>query len=199
MIRPMFTKNQAALRLLLAFSLLLLTAGVALAAGGGHVDSGVLLKDFLYRTLNFVLMLAILVYFIAKPFKKGMASRREGIAKALQEAENARQQAEAKFAEYDAKLSKAEAEIAEIYAAIRQEGEAERERILANAQEMALKIQQEAEKSAVNAVAKARTELRQEASKLAVALAEDMLKKGFTEADHARLVEEYMQKVGELH
>jgi len=194
-----FTQTKTAQRLLLALTLLLMTAGVALAAGGGHVDSGVLLKDFLYRCLNFVLMLAILIYFVAKPFKKGMASRREGIAKALQEAEATRQQAEAKFAEYDAKLSKAEGEIEQIYAAIRQEGEQERERILANAQEMAVKIQQEAEKSAATAVAKARLELRQEASKLAVTLAEELLKKDFTEADHVRLVEEYMQKVGELH
>lgn len=194
-----FAPTKSAQRLLLALTLLLLTAGVALAAGGGHVDSGVLLKDFLYRCLNFVLMLAILIYFVAKPIKKGMAARREGIAKALQEAETTRQQAEAKFAEYDAKLSKAEGEIEQIYAAIRQEGEQERERILANAQEMAVKIQQEAEKSAATAVAKARLELRQEASLLAVSLAEELLKKGFTEADHVRLVEEYMQKVGELH
>jgi F-type H+-transporting ATPase subunit b len=194
-----FTPTKTLQRLLLALLLLLLTAGFALAASGGHVDSGVLLKDFLYRCLNFVLMLAILIYFVAKPFKKGMAARREGIAKALQEAETTRQQAEAKFAEYDAKLSKAAGEIEQIYAAIRQEGEQERERILANAREMAAKIQQEAEKSAATAVAKARLELRQEASMLAVALAEELLKKDFTKADHVRLVEEYMQKVGELH
>lgn len=197
--KSMFPQAKAVKRMVLAFALLLLTAGVALAAGGEHADSGVLLKDFLYRCLNFVLMVGILVYFVAKPFKKGMASRREGIAKALQEAETTRQQAEAKFAEYDAKLSKAEAEIEQIYAGIRQEGEQERERILANAKEMAVKIQQEAEKSAATAVAKARLELRQEASLLAVTLAEDLLKKGFTAADHVRLVEEYMQKVGELH
>ena len=194
-----FTPTKTLQPLLLALLLLLLTAGFALAAGGGHVDSGVLLKDFLYRCLNFVLMLAILIYFVAKPFKKGMAARREGIAKALQEAETTRQQAEAKFAEYDAKLSKAAGEIEQIYAAIRQEGEQERERILANAREMAAKIQQEAEKSAATAVAKARLELRQEASRLAVTLAEELLKKDFTKADHVRLVEEYMQKVGELH
>lgn len=193
-----FTPTKTLQRLLLAFLLLLLTAGFALAAGG-PVDSGVLLKDFLYRCLNFVLMLAILIYFVAKPFKKGMAARREGIAKALQDAETTRQQAEAKFAEYDAKLSKAAGEIEQIYAAIRQEGEQERERILANAREMAAKIQQEAEKSAATAVAKARLELRQEASMLAVTLAEELLKKDFTKADHVRLVEEYMQKVGELH
>lgn len=194
----LFVKAPAAGALPLLLGLLLLSAGLAQAAGG-PVDSGVLLKDFLFRVLNFLLMAALLAYFVTKPIRKGMAGRRAGIEQALREAEAARLQAEAKFAEYDAKLTKAEAEIEQIYAAIRLEGEQEKERILANARDMAEKIRQEAEKSAANAVAKARQELRREASLLAVAMAEEMLKKGFTGADHARLVEEYMQKVGELH
>jgi F-type H+-transporting ATPase subunit b len=48
-------------------------------------------------------------------------------------------------------------------------------------------------------VAKARIELREEASRLAVELAEDMLKKQVSADDQKRLVEEYMQKMGELH
>jgi len=41
-----------------ATALLLISASAALAAGGEghHVDSGVLLKDFLYRCLNFAVM-----------------------------------------------------------------------------------------------------------------------------------------------
>ena len=44
-----------------------------------------------------------------------------------------------------------------------------------------------------------RIELRQEAANLAVELAEDMLKKQVSVDDQKRLVDEYMQKVGELH
>ena len=60
------------------------------------------------------------------------------------------------------------------------EGELERERILANAREMAEKITLEAEKSAANEVAKARAELRREATRMAIEIAEDILKKNFT-------------------
>lgn len=177
-------------------------AAVALAASGGdghHVDSGVLLKDFLWRCLSFGVTVGVLVYFVRKPIRQGLAGRRDGIEKALRDAEAAKAEAEAKFAEYDRKLSKAAAEIEEIQVALRREAELERERTLANAREMTEKIKQEAEKSAANEIAKARTELRQEAARMAIAMAEDLLKKNFTSDDQNRLVSEYLQKVGELH
>lgn len=175
--------------------------GMALAAGGEghHVDSGVVLKDFLYRCLNFAILAGLLGFFLAKPIRQGLAGRREGIEKGLKDAEAARAEAEARFAEYDAKLSRAAAEIDEIRSAIRREGELERERILANAREMAEKIKVEAERAADNEVSRARVELRREAARLAVSLAEEMLNKNFTGEDHDRLVSEYLQKVGELH
>ena len=64
---------------------------------------------------------------------------------------------------------------------------------------MAVKIEKDAEKAAELEVAKARQELQQEAAALAVELAEKMLKQNFTKDDDTRLVDEYMQKVGELH
>jgi F-type H+-transporting ATPase subunit b len=177
-------------------------ATVALASSGGdghHVEGGDLLKDFLWRCLSFGVTLGLLVYFVRKPIRQGLAGRREGIEKTLREAEAAKAEAEAKFAEYDRKLSKAAVEIEEIQISLRREGELERERTLANAREMAEKIKKEAEKSAANEIAKARAELRQEAARIAIAMAEDLLKKNFTSDDQNRLVSEYLQKVGELH
>lgn len=177
------------------------TATLAVAAsGGGHeVDSGVLLKDFVWRCLNFAILFGALVYVVSKPLRNGLAARREGVEKALADAEAAKLEAEARFADYDAKLNRAAAEIAEISAGIRREGEVERDRILANARDMAEKIKVEAERAAENEIARARTELRREAARLAIGLAEELLKKNFTSDDHDRLVNEYMQKVGELH
>lgn len=185
-----------------AVLLVCLTTGVAYASGeggNGHADSGVLLKDFLWRCLNFGLMVALLAYLLAKPIKKGLAGRREGIEKALAEAKRTKEEAEAKFAEYDQKLALATEEIEEIGNAIRREGELEKQKIIESAKEMAIKIEQDAEKAAALEVAKARTALQREAVQLAVELAEDLLKKNFTKEDDARLIDEYMKKVGELH
>jgi len=188
--------------LLLSIILVALLCSVAYAAGGGgaehHADSGVLLKDFLYRLLNFSLVVALLAYFLRKPLKKALSGRREEIEKALAEAEQAKREAEAKFAEYDRKLNQATAEIAEISAAIKREGEQEKAKIIENAKAMARQIEADAGKAADLEVARARAELQREAVELAVATAEELLKKKFTKDDNNRLIDEYMQKVGEL-
>jgi F-type H+-transporting ATPase subunit b len=187
-------------RIAAALALVALSATFVCAAGdGGHADSGAVAKDFAWRVLDFGLMAILLVYLLTKPIRNGLAGRREGIEKALSDAVAAREAAEAKFAEYDTKLSKASAEIEEMSAAIRREGELERERILANARDMAQKITAEAEKTAESEILRARTELRQEASRLAISLAEELLKKQINAGDQQRLVDEYVSKVGELH
>ena len=169
------------------------------AGGGGHADSGAVLKDFIYRCFNFALMAGLLAYFVTKPIRKGLKGRTEEIEKTLADAESAKAAAEAKHKEYSEKLAKATEEIAGITEAIRREGELERDKIIAAAKDMADKIEREADNKAAGVVAKARIELREEASRLAVELAEDMLKKQVSADDQKRLVEEYMQKMGELH
>lgn len=188
------------LQALAAWLCVLLVPALALAAGGEHhVDSGVLLKDFIWRCINFAVMAGLIVYFIRKPLSGGLQNRRAEIEKTLADAAKAREAAEAKALEYQEKLAKASAEIDNIYLAIRREGELERDKILASAKEMSVKIEQEADAKAASAVARARTELRAEAARLAVELAEELLAKNVTAADQKRLVDEYMQKVGELH
>lgn len=185
-----------------ALAIIGLMCGVVYASGGGEhsaVDGGVLLKDFLYRILNFAIVVAILVYFLRKPLKKGLAGRKEEIEKTLAAAKKAQQEAEAKFAEYDRKLTQAAEEIEALTDSIRREGELEKQKIIANAEEMAGKIEADAGKAADFEIEKAKTALRREAVQLAVEIAEDVLKTNFTKDDDTRLIDEYMQKVGELH
>ena len=180
-------------------ALLLLMAASLAFAGEEPAAAGALLKDFLWRCLNFAVTFGLLAYFVTKPLRNALAGRRDGVRKALAEAEQARLDAEARFSEYDQKLAKAAAEVDAIYAEIRHEGELESQKIIANAHEMAEKIKAEATKSAALEVARARAELQREAAQMAVGIAEELLKKGFTPQDHDRLVNEYTQKVGELH
>ncbi len=191
---------KAALIRLAALVVLLLVPCLVLASGdGGHAGGNAVLKDFLYRCFNFALMVGLLVYFVTKPIRKGLKDRTEEIQKTLAEAQAAKEAAEAKHREYSDKLAKATEEIAGITEAIRREGEVERDKILLAAKELAAKIEKEADNKASGVVAKARIELREEAARLAVELAKDLLKQQVTAEDQKRLVDEYMQKVGELH
>ena len=185
--------------LMLVAGAILLAPAVVFAAANGHADSGAILKDFIYRCINFAIMVGLLAYFVTKPIRKGLKERRQEIAKTLEDAESARQAAEARYQEYQEKLAQATEEIAGLAEAIKRDGEVERERILAAAKEQASKIERDAENKAAGMIARARAELREEASRLAVELAENLLKEKITAADQERLVDEYMQKVGELH
>ena len=191
--------NISIYRALLLCLFILAPVAAFAAGGGGHADSGAVLKDFIYRCFNFALMAGLLAYFVTKPIRKGLKGRTAEIEKTLADAEAAKAAAEAKHKEYSEKLAKATEEIAAITEAIRREGELERDKIIAAAKDMADKIEREADNKAAGVVAKARIELREEASRLAVELAEDMLKKQVSADDQKRLVEEYMQKMGELH
>ena len=191
--------NSPLIKLAIISGLVLLPAVVLASGGGGHADSGVILKDFAYRCFNFALLVGLVAYFVTKPIRKGLKGRTEEIEKTLAEAQAAKEAAEAKHLEYSEKLAKATEEIAGITDSIRREGELERDKIIAAAKELAIKVEQEAENKAAGVITKARTELREEAASLAVELAEDMLKKQVSADDQKRLVEEYMQKVGELH
>jgi len=167
--------------------------------GGGHADTGAQLKDFAWRVLDFAVLALILWWALKKANVKGaLSDRRAGIEKALSEAVTAREAAERKLAEYADKLAQANKEIDEIHAAMKREGELERERIIAEAKVAAVKIREQAAQAASQEIVKARTELREEAGRLAVQLAEQTLKEKIEKTDQDRLVGEYLAKVVHL-
>jgi F-type H+-transporting ATPase subunit b len=180
----------------------LAAAGFAAEGGEGahHVDTAKQLKDFGWRALDFAVLMGILIWALKKADVKGsLKARRDGIEKALQEAITAREAAERKMAEYQDKLAKANEEIEAISAAIREEGQREKERIIAEARVTAEKIKEQARQAADQEVVKARAELRAEAARLSVQLAEQTLKEKINKNDQDRLVGEYLTKVVELH
>ncbi len=179
-------------------------AALGFASEGGeavhHADPAAVKWDFLWRTVDFIVLLVIVIWALGKANLKGMLTDRQAnVAKVLREAKEAREAAELKFVEYSNKLEKANLEIDEIYSAIRQEGESEKARLIAEAKAAAEKIKESAALTAQQEVAKARAELREEAARLAVQLAGQTLKDNFKKADQDRFVDEYLTKVVKLH
>jgi len=126
--------------IIVAATMLLLVglAALGFASEGGeavhHADPAAVKWDFLWRTVDFIVLLAIVIWALSKANLKGMlADRQANVAKLLREAKEAKEAAEQKFVEYSNKLEKANQEIDEIYSAIRQEGESEKARLIAEA------------------------------------------------------------------
>ncbi|MDD5285445.1 MAG: ATP synthase F0 subunit B [Desulfuromonadaceae bacterium] len=175
--------------------------GFASEAGGGvhHPDSGAQMKDFMWRVLNFAVLVGILWFAVKKADLKGsLAARQDGIEKSLEDAVAGRNAAESKLREYSAKLDQASKEIEELHAAIVREGEQEKSRIIAEANSAAEKIIAQAALSAEQETVKARNELRVEAARLAVEIATGKLTGAIQKADHDRFVVEYLDKVVQI-
>jgi len=171
-------------------------AGVAFAAGDGHgADSGVLLKDFLYRCLNFVIVFGVLGYVLAKPLRKGLGERRAKLIEALEQANSARQSAEAKVAEYERKLADSDREIAELLLQAKEANSRTQSSVLAEAQTAAERVREEARQCADREIERARRELRAETAQMAIGLAEERLRQEITDEDRARLVIENLQQM----
>jgi F-type H+-transporting ATPase subunit b len=79
------------------------------------------------------------------------------------------------------------------------QGLAEKERIIGDALKAAAKMKEDAQKRMDQEAKKARLELRAEAVRLSVEIAEEILKKQITAADHAGMVEDYIDKVVTKH
>lgn len=179
-------------RLLPALALLLL-AVPALASGGGEEGGG----GLLYPTINFLLLIAVLVYFARTPIQTFFAERRSGIRSEIDEASRLKQEAEARYAKWQRRLVDLERELEEIRATARERAETEREHILADARAAGERIRRDATTAIEQEVRRARERLREEASALAVEAAAGMLRDQVGPADRERLIDEFIARVEE--
>jgi F-type H+-transporting ATPase subunit b len=181
--------------LLLPLLVLLSLAGMAMAAGeeGGHPEfEPILSMAMLWRTVNFVILFAVLYKFIAKPMRDFFANRREGIISSLEEAKQAKEDAERRYQDLSGRLANRDQEFEEIRRSALENAEKTKNQIIAEAHEKAKRMEEKARESIEQELKKARECLKQEAAELALKLSEERLKKEITPSDHIRFVNEYI-------
>jgi len=179
-------------------SVLIMAVDVYASAGGGE-SKGHNWVDFAWRALNFLVLAGFLYWLLAKKIKEFFAGRRDDIKIALEQAMAAKEEAEKKYKEYTAKLEKATEEIAGISEMIKAQGLAEKERILEDAKKAAVKMKEDTQTRVEQELKKAGNLLRTEAVKLSVEMAEELLKRNITPADHDIMVKDYLDKVVSKH
>ncbi|MBU1406326.1 MAG: F0F1 ATP synthase subunit B [Proteobacteria bacterium] len=183
--------SSAALSLLMALAV----AATAYAAGDGPIPKEKWL-DLLWRTTNFAGLVFILVFFLKKPFTNGLSSRRDGIKDQLEALESRKAEAEHLYKEAEAKLAKLDDEVNSIITEAVKQGEAEKEKIIADAERNAGDIKRQAEMAVAHELAEAKARLKGEIAEQAVLLAEELVKKNIQPADQSRMVELSLEKVG---
>lgn len=177
----------------LALLCLLLASG-ARAAGGQDEDAGQI-AELIWQAFNLALLIGALLYFGRRPVQNFFAERRRDIRERLEGSARLLDEAEARLAEWQGRLERLEGEIAEIRGTTQRLGEAERQRVLAEARASAERTRRDAAAAVDREVRRARTALREEASDLAVELAERLLRESVNQDDRNRLLEEFVERV----
>jgi len=190
------------LSLLLAVGVVVGLTALAYAEGaeGGH-HGGVThekIMDLIWRTTNFTGLVIILVWALKKPLSQGLQGRRQGIIDKFADLEAQKGEAERVYREYEARLAKIDGEVEAIVSAAVRQGEAEKERIIAEADRAAGDIRRQADLSIQHELAEARLRLRAEVAEQAVAMAEGLIKQNLQDGDQTRMVEDYLDKVGAI-
>ncbi|MDP2345141.1 MAG: hypothetical protein Q8O67_29620 [Deltaproteobacteria bacterium] len=140
-----------------------------------------------WLTITFTIFMAILITAVRKPLATYLETRADTVERAIAEAARARQDAERRAREAEAKLAALDSEVRSMKADFEAQGKVEAERIEKAAAEMSQKIAKDAEDTINAEMQRAREQLRAEASKLALQLAEERIKTMLSDDDDARL------------
>ncbi|NOX20574.1 MAG: F0F1 ATP synthase subunit B [Nitrospirae bacterium] len=175
-------------------SLVLLYAPAILAVEGVG-EHGEDWKAWMWKIINFALLVIILVKFLGKPMREYFKKRTELIQKSLDEAREAKEIAQKALQEVQEKLKLKDEEIEKIIAAARASGEADREALIKKGEEMSAKIKEQAKSNIEVELKNAKAQLRAEAAELAVKLAEKKLKEQLTEEEQLKLLEESIKRL----
>jgi len=171
-----------------------MTAGFAAASqekGHGGFD----LWPFIFQVVNFILFLFVLYKFGVPGVGRFFAARSEKIRQSLKEAEDARAEAERKLQEQQGKLKALGKEVEELRIVVANEGRAEKERIIKQAEKEVEGIKAQAKVIAEQELKRAKQELRKEAGMLSLRRAEEMIKEAINDQDQARLRNDYIGRI----
>jgi F-type H+-transporting ATPase subunit b len=165
--------------------------------GGGHeasLDTGKLV----FQLINFAVLVGVLGWFGGKAINKALLERHKQLKADLVAASEARVAAEKRAAEQEKRLETLETEIAGIRASIKDEAEAEKQRLIAAAEERAKRIGDETKFLLDQQVKEAEATLKREVAEAAVKIAEALVTKSLTGADQQRLVDTFVADAGKV-
>ena len=158
---------------------------------------GIVPWTFIFQICNLFIQLWLIKKFLFKPINEVLEKRRQLTDNELKGAREAKAKAEEMKKEYETSLSSAQAEAADI---------------VANAQKDAISkadnIVKEAEKQAAGLISRAEADIEQEKKKaineakdtiggLAMDIAGKVVEKEINENDHKKLIDEFINNVGE--
>ena len=151
----------------------------------------------LFTLLNFLALFFVLKRFLVGPVIKIIQDRQKEIDDMYNDADNAQKQAKAMEAEYQQKLAVASETGERIVKEAVARGQAREEEILRQANAEASAIMDKAVADIAMEKKKAINDAKDEISGIAIAIAEKVVARELNEADQAKLVDSFINELGE--
>lgn len=153
---------------------------------------------FIAQICNLFIQIFLIKKFLYKPIKEVIAKRHALATEELDKARISNEEAEKLKAEYQADIAKAKDEANEIISAANRTAIRKSDEIIASANREAMAIRNKAEndielerKAAVN-------EIKDEIGSMAVDIASKVIEREVNEKDHKKLIDEFIENVGDV-
>jgi F-type H+-transporting ATPase subunit b len=151
-------------------------------------------RDFIWHTINFIVLIVLLSRFLYRPIVAMLDERTRRIQESLEAAERARADVAQADRERDELLASARREIQEMMTTAQQVAERIQSEARTTAQQEAQRIVETARQEADAERAQAMAELRREVASLAVAAAERVISRSLDDQAHRQLVEQFLDE-----
>src|SRR5262245_1278577 len=155
---------------------------------------GINARDFIWHTINFIVLIALLSYFLYRPIVNMLDERARRIQESLDAAERARADVAQADREREELLASTRREIQEMMTTAQQVAERIQSEARTTAQQEAQRIVETARQEAEAERTQAMAELRREVASLAVMAAERVISRSLDDQAHRQLVEEFLDE-----
>ena len=149
------------------------------------------------QILNLFIQAYLIKRFLFKPINEMLAKRKELVDAQIREAEKANQEAQEKKSHYEQKMTRARQRADEIITNAQKSADLRSEEILREAGSAAAALREKAEADIAQEKKKAINDIKNEIGSVAMDIAGKVIEREISEEDHRRLIDEFIQNVGE--
>ncbi|MBO4678404.1 MAG: F0F1 ATP synthase subunit B [Lachnospiraceae bacterium] len=149
------------------------------------------------QLLNLFITVLVMKKFLFKPIRDILQKRKEMADAEIADATKAKEEAESLKSEYEASMKTARDKANEIVAAAQKTATQQSEEILKEANAQAISIKSKAEKDIEQERRKAVNEIKDEIGDMAMEIAGKVIERELKASDHEKLIDDFINKVGE--
>ncbi len=152
---------------------------------------------FVATILNLFIQVYLIKRFLFKPINEILEKRKAKADAEIQDAVKAKEEAQAMKAEYEQNMLEAKEKASEILTTAQRTATVQSEEILKEASRQAAAIKSKAENDIAQEKRKAVNEMKDEIGGIAMEIAGKVIERELSEEDHAKLINEFIENVGD--